>query len=803
MAKTTRVRSGGLTTRDVTREFTDAANALPVGVLVKDEYFTLYESVGALEMMDPKLDSGYVAPGETLDDEFDPLRQLSPSQIVGIMDQLTCQEAAWHMGSPLSQTLFTSLYLHRLLDRAQNSLEDIRFEGPGDGQEPGGSMICLVLRAYCVGLIKCCDLVHRMIGMQSCYEDEDFVTHLYNRNLLTSISEEEILQLLEEATKWLAKVDVAQPQEMKTALTHRLSLRKAFLESLAHALRPTVSAEWAKCNELLESVRSTARLGSWVPAAFSAKLQRKLASTVPPRPMVTLDLPSALAFFQRLCQDSYDVHALQKPYGSNELKAFIWIVQLRKPQPTVYVRALLQSRVAEPVDHKVRQAIMKQLLFDDLAEIVLPADVLLDERNADVELPGDPRFEMVKGMDDFASRACQPYDDFFRLMCQNRSRARRLLTHGIVCWDNLQFDAEDMDAELRRHTREEPTSLPGQLQGAEGQTFAFPLSSWVYYHKLRQMEWIVQLGFELDVYQPDELAQMYWYLHHLLQTRITHLERIRWFLIRKLPGNVGLVGEDAPVEVGKAAAYIDFLMGEAAAYQDFAYGMFCLYTVLLRLRLITAPPRPYSSDALRYEVRFRPLLAVDLPDRIPFEQYRSYVEMSDEPTSAVLLCSVSSISSARKGLERLSKLDGAAMEKSHVRLCADEWKDDVKNALRACIATSLVLSTLEKALTPDVLNLFFALSLDDDGDAGVDKDDGATEGDRPREQRRRGVEVVPDGADGVNGVDNNSTKRVVQELQDRVRLKVNVKGNSAAREAGEKVYHDWWIIPCVTRLAET
>ena len=73
----------------------------------------------------------------------------------------------------------------------------------------------------------------------------------------------------------------------------------------------------------------------------------------------------------------------------------------------MYVRALLQSRVAEPVDHKVRQAIMKQLLFDDLAEIVLPADVLLDERNADVELPGDPRFEMVKGMDDFASRACQ------------------------------------------------------------------------------------------------------------------------------------------------------------------------------------------------------------------------------------------------------------------------------------------------------------------------------------------------------------------------------------------------------------
>jgi hypothetical protein len=42
--------------------------------------------------------------------------------------------------------------------------------------------------------------------------------------------------------------------------------------------------------------------------------------------------------------------------------------------------------------------------------------------------------------------------------------------------------------------------------------WSFPLSSWTYYHKLRQMEWIVQLGFELDVYEVDELAGMYWYV---------------------------------------------------------------------------------------------------------------------------------------------------------------------------------------------------------------------------------------------------------------------------------------------------
>jgi len=57
-------------------------------------------------------------------------------------------------------------------------------------------------------------------------------------------------------------------------------------------------------------------------------------------------------------------------------------------------------------------------------------------------------------------------------------------------------------------TNERPL-LSSQEPGAE-ELWSFPLSSWVYYHKLRQLEWIVQLGFELHIYQDSELAGMYW-----------------------------------------------------------------------------------------------------------------------------------------------------------------------------------------------------------------------------------------------------------------------------------------------------
>lgn len=41
---------GHLKLYDLTEQFRSAAKALPVGTLVKDEHFTLFESVGALEV---------------------------------------------------------------------------------------------------------------------------------------------------------------------------------------------------------------------------------------------------------------------------------------------------------------------------------------------------------------------------------------------------------------------------------------------------------------------------------------------------------------------------------------------------------------------------------------------------------------------------------------------------------------------------------------------------------------------------------------------------------------------------------
>lgn len=48
---------------------------------------------------------------------------------------------------------------------------------------------------------------------------------------------------------------------------------------------------------------------------------------------------------------------------------------------------------------------LKQFLFDDLEELVLPADVLIDPANSEIETPQDPRFQIAKRMDTFVTKA--------------------------------------------------------------------------------------------------------------------------------------------------------------------------------------------------------------------------------------------------------------------------------------------------------------------------------------------------------------------------------------------------------------
>ncbi|KKZ64641.1 hypothetical protein EMCG_09449 [[Emmonsia] crescens] len=718
--------------QDITAAFTKASSVLNTGQLVKDEYFTLFEAVGALEIMDEKMDSGYLAPGETLDDDYDVLRrQLLPEEVVGIMDQLLGHEVAWHSGHPLSQTLFTSIYLDRMLWPVPKSLDEASFdrldnkqqvnnhkkdEQEDDASAPKGQwgeLINLVLRAYCLALIKACDCVNSKVSSEYFHEEEDFVTQLYNRSLLADVESARIQVIVDDALSWLE----SQKQEGSTidevireALVHRLLFRRELLSGLDMDTMPAKERSPQPFLAALRQIRLIEKsmpLGKPVPEAFSLKIQRRLASTVPPRPMVHVSAADAIAYMTRFCQDAVDVQQILDYRGPYNLQTLVWALQSRKPQPCVYIRSLVQSLLVHEMEILGSVAV-KDFFFDGLAELVLPYSQLLDRKNEEVEAPSDSRFQIAKHMDNFVKRAAQPFVDTYRTACLNRCRVRRTLCHTIVDWDALQAEAEDFDVHLRTLALEQPIILHGNEP-----TYAYPLSSWAYHEKLRQLRLILQLGFELSIYSPEEMPAMYWYLSHLCSTHLAHLDRIRSCVLaaNKITApspsqtqtqtqtqqnantstkpTTPTATERHQQAFHKTFSLLDRLTTELIAIDAFAITLHALYVLLARYQLLpsiylaSSSPSPsaqtqtqrssYSSDRLRYELRMKPFLTISLPELVPFDTFEQEAGLVGDSDAVVLDRALRAVAEAKRGFEKCLAA-GAFLEVGNDR--ADEAGGD-------------------------------------------------------------------------------------------------------------------------------
>ncbi|KAL9040205.1 MAG: hypothetical protein Q9180_002050 [Flavoplaca navasiana] len=640
--------------------------------------------------MDPKMDSGFLTQGETFEDEFDILKELLPEEMVGLMDQVLRHEMAWHMGHPLSQSLFTSYYIDRLLWPEPKKLEEASFDR--QARATGNGMLHVVFRAYCLALIKCCDHVHTRIRAEHYYEEEDFVSNLYNRNLLTNFETDQIELLLREAMKFTEqqpKIDEA----LRRAILARLTLRQQILRAMD--FEPILEKDnriqlWKNCMDLLPEVHQTQSLGTPVKEAFSVKMQRKLTSSVPPRPMVEITFDDAHEFLSNLCRDAADVYHVLDYHGCSNLLTFTYVFQSRKPQPAIYIRCLLQSLIFH--DMRVLGKItITTLIFDDLAELVLPAATLLDPANANVEPPQDPRFQMAKEMGGFVLRVGD-------------------------------LEAENLDVELRKYTGEKPLT-DGSPSGPE--IWSFPLSSWAYYYKLRQMEWIVQLGFELDIYQNDELSSMYWQLSHIVGAKIQHVERIRTFVTRR-SRQLRRWSANQTHNFKQCFSFLEFTLTEASATQWFAISLSKLYTVLLQFNLLPSRPEPlpYSTAELRHALRLRPFMQLSIPE-VP-----SYAELTaatsnvsginkhegglpaEKQSLPVLDMADEASKVARKEWEALSKMD---VQAARCVDCEDWWRKSVKNVIRACIICSIAISTMKKGAQDKPVKHILHAEMPEDG----------------------------------------------------------------------------------------
>lgn len=142
-------------------------------------------------------------------------------------------------------------------------------------------------------------------------KEEDFVTNTYSRSLLESIDRYEIRDEIIEARNAIYDIRHKLTDEMVHALSFRLELRTAFLRAIELSeLRSdpeSLSLPWAQMQGVWEAINNTRHLGKAVPEAFSTKIQRRLASTMPPRPIVQPSPEETYEHFKKLIADGLNV----------------------------------------------------------------------------------------------------------------------------------------------------------------------------------------------------------------------------------------------------------------------------------------------------------------------------------------------------------------------------------------------------------------------------------------------------------------------------------------------------------------
>lgn len=132
----------------------------------------------------------------------------------------------------------------------------------------------------------------------------------------------EVLAVLDFALAWLESSKDLYTNGIFGALRYRLLHRRTLLYDLSRETEEWVAGatpEWDSSLELLTKVEETHKLGKPVPEAFSTSVQRKLASQVPPRPLVVLSFEDATSSLRKLCVEGKDVLRILQYNGSTNL----------------------------------------------------------------------------------------------------------------------------------------------------------------------------------------------------------------------------------------------------------------------------------------------------------------------------------------------------------------------------------------------------------------------------------------------------------------------------------------------------
>ncbi|ODV78484.1 glucose-repressible protein [Suhomyces tanzawaensis NRRL Y-17324] len=671
---------------DITEQLFESVRAISTNQVVKSQYFDLLDGTRAIEVSNPKLDTGLI---NLLEEEvaFDTGLPQSPQSVAAIHSKLLGLFMSWLNNSSLPVTVLSCRYVQTLLTNFERLAADssisfankcslvnerlpLKTRGKADADASQGKestqayveriMVHKVLKSFIVGLCKFIGTC-LYISTNVLYEEEDLTTRNMNFDFFLNVDASIVIKELQSSINWLGKN--IEDKAVSSVLTHQLNII-IFLNQIdsvfylpIHLFKQQrdISSqivflkEASKSIEIVSSYQNPTEVPS---ASFSKFVQLDLDNKNIPFELYQIPEKESWAKLSSMFETIHAFVLKSSQFSNfNELMNYLVIdighdiqnigviargvfqLYLIRDDKSIYgdPNVSLNTFTVNAIDNVVGQS--NTLL--NLNELVLGS--LKEETKIQIEerlnqLLIDLESGMYHNLTVYGNNPC---------------RQQQLRSRGLLIWDNLQVSWESFEVEMHQLF-----NIGNDLVGGE---IALPISSFVYYSKLQMMIDLALGGIDLDIYKNFELYLIYWYSSYLIQLLIEHVQgRVSQVLIGKahqiekvIPKKIKKVKAGPKKEQLKASNQYNhevilpeidrtqnyhslYLIPSLIALNDLLEASRIFMIVLSSFNLIDylqGPKNSLTKFENLYNLRLKPWSSIGVPSLPTFKQYQNSLDV--------------------------------------------------------------------------------------------------------------------------------------------------------------------------------
>mmetsp|Transcript_174937 Transcript_174937/g.555409 ORF Transcript_174937/g.555409 Transcript_174937/m.555409 type:complete len:654 (+) Transcript_174937:283-2244(+) len=619
-----------------------------LGEMLESPEFRLFDAMSAIEIMDPKMDSGFDSAGdmslERAEQEGIIKKSLSHSELITMWDELFMYYLLWLDGHTIVQTCWCCLYL-------QNIKELVR--------------PIPVFGAFIDAFLIACRSAKDAIISANVFDDEDFMPSLFGVDLeacAESTKPDEVSKNLQAQRKMLA----GEKSELAKAVASRLEFIGEYALALVE-LSENKEGKQRNFDQVQRRLKACCGLvehfGKEEQAAdeatlrcFDASFNRSLLVPGPPRIVEPIrDRAQVFGMWTshlqelQLCCGILRVPLLSLLNGSFAGKS----------EPNVLGRSVAHICSSDE-GHTVK------LILDSLDEYLFPKDALEHCREE---------------VDSFLAHCESLLAHLLKLAHATRARKFRRLAHVFLDFNTLQHEAWQLDEKLRE---------------TYGCNLRHPRPCWVWTmeHCLDAMISKLFLGFDLNLYDIVEFHMVYWYIDYLYGLRIFNLNELYYNKEQPVGGGdkKKKPTRQQPEKKGvrPKAPPVALLILEAT--QATVRGLFRLLAFCLCRGLLGVPASATDVLEQRFVLRFRALEHFRLPHLPSFRDFSQSSKSAEAPI--VLEAAQASLTEANQVLDKL--ISGKDLP-DNAKVLDSKLLESAKGLKRVVVANQLAVMQLMRA----------------------------------------------------------------------------------------------------------